>query len=328
MKHLSFNEQQPNAAASPPPADYTQLARLGRTSRGSYLAGFSVIVASWLGLGLVATLLVARLFPGALNPNGTSLGSYLVVNASLLTLLAGVVVAVRLVHRRPVWSLITPTGRVDPRRLLRSVVVFAVLLAVSHVIWAVSHPSAYQLTLDLSRWLLLLPIVVAVTSLQVFAEELFFRGYVLQALGLATRRRWLLVAVSAVEFAIPHVFNVAIGGHWVTGSLYYLMMGAFFALVTLRDNRLELAIGAHAANNLFVALLVNAGNSGMPTQAVWQTRGDSSLYGLLATSVITAIFYTLLVKKPAVLVGPDSRERSNDAPTSTSERACDHRGPR
>jgi membrane protease YdiL (CAAX protease family) len=105
------------------------------------------------------------------------------------------------------------------------------------------------------------------------------------------------------------VFNVALGGHWVTGSLYYLMMGAFFALVTLRDGRLELAIGAHAANNLFVALLVNAGNSGMPTQAVWQTRGDSSLYGLLATLVIAVTFYTLLVRKPAVLVGPRQRRQ-------------------
>jgi membrane protease YdiL (CAAX protease family) len=304
MKHLSFNEQPPDAATSPPPAEYTQLARLGRTSRPAYLVGFSIILGSWMGLGLVVTLLLARLSPGALDPSGTSLGSYLVVNASLLTLLAGVVVAVRLVHRRPVGSLITPTGRVDARRLLRSVVVFGVLMAASHAIWAVSHPSNYELTLDLDRWLLLLPVIVTVTSLQVFAEELFFRGYVLQALGLATRRRWLLVTISAVEFAIPHVFNVALGGHWVTGSLYYLTMGAFFALVTLRDGRLELAIGAHAANNLFVALLVNAPHSAMPTQAIWRTGEDSSLYGLFATLVITAIFYTLLVRKPAALAGP------------------------
>lgn len=304
MKRLNLNEQRQDEAASPRPAHYTQLARLGRTSRKAYLAGFSVILACWLGLGLVLTLLVVRLSPDALNPSGTSLGSYLALNASLLALLAGVVVAVRLVHRRAVWSLITPTGRVDPRRLLRSVVVFTVLLAASHVIWAVSHQSDYRLTIDLSRWLLLLPLIVTVTSLQAFAEELFFRGYVLQALGLATRCQWLLVALSAVAFAIPHVFNVALGGHWVTGSLHYLMVGAFLALVTLRDGRLELAIGAHAANNLFVALLVNAGNSGMPTQAVWQTRGDSSLYGLFATLVIAAIFYTLLVRKPAVLLGP------------------------
>ena len=297
-----------SSAAQPSPStDYTQLARLGRTSRPAYLAGFTVILVSWLGLGLALGLLVARASPGALEPNSASLSAYLLVNISLMTLLLGVVVAVRLVHRRPVWSLITPTRRVDGRRLVRSFMVFAGLLAATHLVWALWRPSDYRLTLDLSRWLMLLPVIVVVTSLQAFGEELFFRGYVLQALALATRHRWLLVAVSAVEFAIPHAFNVALGGHWVTGSLYYLAIGAFFALVTLRDGRLELAIGVHAANNLFIALLVNAGHSGMPTEAVWQISGDHPLYGLVATLVIAGIFYGLLVGKPSVLVGRNRR---------------------
>jgi uncharacterized protein len=306
----SLNRNQPSSAAAltarpSPSTDYLLLARMGRTSRSAYLAGFAVILGFWLGLGLVATLLVARLSPGALNPTGASLGAYLLVNVSLLTLLGGVVAAVRLVHRRPVWSLITPTRRVDGRRLIRSFLIFMGLLATTHAVWALWHPSDYRLTLHISRWLILLPVIVTVTGLQAFAEELFFRGYVLQALGLATRRRWLLIAVSAVEFAIPHVFNVALGGHWATGSLYYLTMGAFFALVTLRDGRLELAIGVHAANNLFVALLVNAGHSGMPTQAFWQIQHNPPLYGLLATAAITSIFYALLMRRPRVLLGPN-----------------------
>src|SRR6478609_5302690 len=43
----------------------------------------------------------------------------------------------------------------------------------------------------------------------------------------------------------------------------------------------------------------------MPTQAVWQTSGDHSLYGFLATGAIVAIFCGLLVKKPHLLVGPN-----------------------
>src|SRR4051794_37977899 len=82
------------APTLPSSADYTQLARLGRTSRRPSLAGFSIIFGSWLGLGLVLPLLVARLAPAALGPGPTSLGAYLVVNVSLLTLLLGVIVAV------------------------------------------------------------------------------------------------------------------------------------------------------------------------------------------------------------------------------------------
>ena len=54
----------PVAVPPSPPTDYTELARLGRTSRAAYLAGFGVILGSWLGL--VAALLIARPSPTAL----------------------------------------------------------------------------------------------------------------------------------------------------------------------------------------------------------------------------------------------------------------------
>jgi membrane protease YdiL (CAAX protease family) len=90
------------------------------------------------------------------------------------------------------------------------------------------------------------------------AEELLFRGYLLQALGLRTRRTWLLVGISALVFGAMHMANTEVGAGPALIFTYYVGFGAFLALITLRDNRLELAIGAHAANNLFVALVVNA----------------------------------------------------------------------
>ena len=90
------------------------------------------------------------------------------------------------------------------------------------------------------------------------AEELLFRGHLLQALGLRTRRTWLLVGISALVFGAMHMANTEVGAGPALIFTYYVGFGAFLALITLRDNRLELAIGAHAANNLFVALVVNA----------------------------------------------------------------------
>ena len=50
--------------------------------------------------------------------------------------------------------------------------------------WALWRPTDYHLTFDFRRWLRLMPVITVVTSPQAFAEELFFRGYVLHALGL------------------------------------------------------------------------------------------------------------------------------------------------
>ncbi|MFM7825985.1 MAG: hypothetical protein ACKO8K_07890, partial [Candidatus Limnocylindrus sp.] len=45
--------------------------------------------------------------------------------------------------------------------------------------------------------------------------------------------------------------------------------GAAWAWVTLRDRTLELAIGAHAANNLSAALLVGYVGSAIPSVSLW-----------------------------------------------------------
>jgi hypothetical protein len=65
--------------------------------------------------------------------------------------------------------------------------------------------------------------------------------------------------------------NTEVGAGPALIFTYYVGFGAFLALITLRDNRLELAIGANAANNLFVALVVNRNHSSLPTRAIWQT---------------------------------------------------------
>lgn len=59
---------------------------------------------------------------------------------------------------------------------------------------------------------------------------------------------------------------------WQSGAArdLYFAVGAFLALITVRDGGLELALGAHAANNLFAALILNHVTSSLPTAGVWQ----------------------------------------------------------
>ena len=135
---------------------------------------------------------------------------------------------------------------------------------------ALLHPERFSLTFDPARWLLTLPVIVVVTSLQTTTEELFFRGYDLQTVGLLTRRTWLLVGVNSVVFAVPHLLNPEMSSGALLIGTFCVLLGAFFTFLTVRDNRLELALGVHAANNLIAALLVNHPNSSLPTQAVWQ----------------------------------------------------------
>lgn len=294
----------PGVATAPGEADFTQLGRLGRTSWRRHLAAVATIVGFWVVLGGVVTVLAMRAAAGD-DPagwTGGSLGGYLVVNASLLCLLVGVAVAVRYVHHRPVRSLITSRRRVDVRRVLQGFAVFTALLGATRAVQALWHPDQFALTTDLltdpGRWLVWAPVVLLLTPLQAAAEELFFRGYALQALGLLTRRTWVLVAISAVLFAAPHALNPELLANPLPTAGTYLLAGTLLAVVTLRDNRLELAIGVHAANNVFVVLVVNHPYSALPSPAIWSTPLDPG-YDLVTQVLAAVMFCLLLVRRPA-----------------------------
>ena len=127
--------------------------------------------------------------------------------------------------------------------------------------------------------------------LQAAAEELLFRGYILQGLGLLTHRVWIPVVVSSLVFVLLHISNPEAQVDTLLALAGYLTAGLLFGLVTIRDNCLELAIGMHIANNVFV-LLVNSDVSALPVPPVFTVTTLDAVYNLLSLIVIGLIFYT------------------------------------
>ena len=56
--------------------------------------------------------------------------------------------------------------------------------------------------------------------------------------------------------------------------IYYIGTGLFLGIVTLMDEGLELALGFHAANNLFTALLVTADWTAFKTYSIFKDMSD------------------------------------------------------
>ena len=173
---------------------------------------------------------------------------------------AGLYVLTRFVHRRPFLTLVTPRGRVDWRRVAQG---FGISLALSVPVFGVQYlldPSGLEFVFDPWRFLLFVPLVLVLVPVQAWAEELLVRGYVLQGLGLLTKNALVLSVVTGVLFALPHLPNPempAVGDGFVPAFLTFVVVGVFLALVTIKDNGLELALGLHAANNAFAFLTVN-----------------------------------------------------------------------
>ena len=95
--------------------------------------------------------------------------------------------------------------------------------------------------------------------LQTGFEEVFFRAYLMQAVGLTVRNAWLPLVFTSVTFGLMHLANPEVEKLGYMLLIYYIGTGFFLGITTLMDDGIELALGFHTANNLFTALLVTSG---------------------------------------------------------------------
>jgi hypothetical protein len=112
--------------------------------------------------------------------------------------------------------------------------------------------------------------------LQTTAEELLFRGYLMQGIGLAAKNRWVPLLATSVIFGAMHLLNPEVGKMGYIVSLYYVGTGLFLGILTLMDEGTELALGFHAANNLTAALLVTADWTAFQTHSVFKDISEPS----------------------------------------------------
>lgn len=94
-------------------------------------------------------------------------------------------------------------------------------------------------------WLGFLLVLLITAPLQAVAEEVFFRGYLLQAIGSASGRAWAGIVASALLFAFFH------GSQSPALFAHRLVFGLVAGWLVLRTGGLEAGIAAHVINNLF-----------------------------------------------------------------------------
>ena len=110
-----------------------------------------------------------------------------------------------------------------------------------------------------------------------------------------TGSRWWALVVPSVLFGLMHAANpeVAQYGFWVMMP-QYILMGVAFGLAALLDDGIEVAMGAHAANNLCGALLTTYEGAAIQTDALFMVRELTPMADLPELILSGALFVGLL----------------------------------
>lgn len=282
---------------------YLDLARQGKNHWWRYALSIIVILGFWLFLGglPIIALVVIGLIRGTITPNDTNpiekLGAFDLYAAILLgfiPLFIGLFLSVRFIHGRRVMTLITPLKRPIWKRFWLGFGVWTLLVGLASLVEAWLYPGRYQFTFMPAEFLAFLVVGLALIPIQSGTEELLFRGYILQSLGLKVRNPVILSIMNGLFFWLPHLGNPEVEvDFWLVSSMY-VTLGIFFTAITLRSQGLELALGAHIANNLFMTVVASYPAGALPASAFFTVTTLDPVYGLASLLVSALLFYGII----------------------------------
>ena len=266
-------------------ATFFALTDTGRNGWWRYILGVIFVLVFWLLGGTFVYVMALRLPLDDVR-------KFLAINASFMMLLLGVLIVQVLLHRRPWRTLFTTRQTISLQRIFQGAAVCVVLMLIGVGLECAIYPGGYVWNFEAERWIKFFVLALLLTPLQCAAEELFFRGYLLQAMGRIFRSPVISATLSSILFTLPHLGNPEVAAHGFLMMVpFYFTMGLFFALVALRDGGLELSIGAHAANNFFSIVFFGYKDSPLPTAAMFMAEDFDPVFSLVSISGAALIFY-------------------------------------
>lgn len=185
--------------------------------------------------------------------------------------LAAYIILLKPLNGKTLKQTVSGTGKFRWKRLFLSAIIWIIFSVIYLVASIKTDPGNYSL-LNTSKTLIpLILISVILIPFQAAWEEIIFRGYLMQGFTVLIKNRWSPVIITSVLFALMHIINPEVKeyGFWKMMP-QYLLFGLIFALMTVMDDGVEAAIGAHAANNAFLSVMLTSKSSVLQTPSVYE----------------------------------------------------------
>jgi len=202
---------------------------------------------------------------------------------------------VKFVHKQSITSLTTSRKKIDWKRIFFAFFFWGIISSGMVLLDYYLSPESYVYNFQLEPFIYLVIIAVLLVPLQTSFEEYLFRGYIMQGMGAFFKNKWLPLIVTSVMFGVMHIANPEVEkiGYFIL--IYYIGTGFFLGIITLMDEGLELALGFHAANNLFTALLVTANWTAFQTPSILRSIADPSESSIFEIIIPVFVIFPILI---------------------------------
>lgn len=203
--------------------------------------------------------------------------------------------AVKLLHGQSLRQLTTAREKIDWKRFWFVFLFWGILSSSLVVLDYYMSPEDYVVNFNLQPFIILCIIAIIMVPLQTSFEEYMFRGYLMQGLGVLTKRKWVPLLITSVVFGSLHFANPEVEKLGSIIMIYYIGTGLFLGIIALMDEGIELSLGFHAANNLFTALLVTADWTAFQTHSVLKDMSDPTEAGFMDIFMPVFVLFPILL---------------------------------
>ena len=211
--------------------------------------------------------------------------------------LAAFILIVKPLNHRSFGMVINGTGKIRWNRFFISGLVWLMLSAVYLFVYLKADPSNFSLNNTSSTLIVLIIISVIFIPFQAAFEEVIFRGYLMQGFTVILRNRWFPLVMTSVLFGLMHSFNPEVKDFgFFTMMPQYILFGLVFGIITILDDGIEAAMGAHTANNIFLCIMVTHDSSALQTPAVY-SQVNVYPWTEFAALLVTGTIFILVLKK-------------------------------
>lgn len=207
-------------------------------------------------------------------------------------------ILIKWLHRRGFQQVVNGSDNFRWTKVWYAAGVWSVLMVVYLLFEYSINSENFIFQLNWASFLPLVVVAVLLIPIQTTFEEYILRGYFAQGIAGLTKSRWVAVLVPGLVFALLHAFNPEVEAHgfWVVMP-QYVTFGLLFGLIAILDDGIELAIGAHAANNVFLALFLTNKDSVLQTPAIFEQLEVNPMRDTITLIVLSIVFFIVLKKK-------------------------------
>lgn len=270
-------------------ANFIQQAYKGYNDWWRYILTIFSVFIGWQVIGIIPLSVVAmaksnniaELLEGSKDAFASmGINSNLYLFVMILSFLFGLIsllFAIKYIHKRGIKTLITSRQNIDWNRVLYAFLLWFVISLITLTIDYLMFSDNYIWNFKPIPFLTLVLVSFIFMPFQTSFEELLFRGYFMQGLGILFKNAAVPLFVTSIVFGLLHSFNPEMDKLGPMIMIYYIGTGFLFGITTLMDEGTELSLGMHAANNIVAAVFVSMDWVVFQTEALFIDTSEPSV---------------------------------------------------